>query len=328
MPGAAMPTLTGEALEALYERFNRRECVHPDPIEFLYDFADPLDREIVGMVAASLAYGKVAHIMRSVGDALERMGVRSARVDAGSACTLASPTDAGGTLKQELERGTPRKEKGSRVPRPSSCLGVPAGASPIMGVPTRPTECLREASPESLERVFAGFRHRFARGHELARLLLGLKRLIERHGSLGACFASHLKAADETVAPALGPFVREFRAAADGLESHLLPDPSRGSACKRLNLFLRWMVRRDEIDPGGWDGVSPARLIVPLDVHMHRICGSLGLTKRAAADLRAALEITAAFRAFDPDDPVRYDFAISHLGIRGEGDILLSQRDG
>jgi len=128
--------------------------------------------------------------------------------------------------------------------------------------------------------------------------------------------------------PALHLFAEELRDAAGNLEGHLLPRPARGSACKRLNLFLRWMVRRDEIDPGGWDAVSPARLIVPLDTHMHRICGSLGLTKRSQADLQAALEITEAFRAFAPDDPVRYDFAISHLGIRGEGDILLSPPAG
>jgi uncharacterized protein (TIGR02757 family) len=76
------------------------------------------------------------------------------------------------------------------------------------------------------------------------------------------------------------------------------------------------MVRRDAVDPGGWEGMSPAQLIVPLDVHMHRICRALGLTRRQAADLRTAVEITDAFRAFAPDDPVRYDFALTRLGIR------------
>jgi len=116
--------------------------------------------------------------------------------------------------------------------------------------------------------------------------------------------------------PALGRFVDELCSAAGGLDDHLLPRPERGSACKRLNLWLRWMVRRDAVDPGGWTGVSPAQLVVPLDVHMHRICRALGLTRREAADLRTAVEITDAFRSFAPDDPVRYDFALTRLGIR------------
>jgi len=98
--------------------------------------------------------------------------------------------------------------------------------------------------------------------------------------------------------------------------SYLLPDPRLGSACKRLNLYLRWMVRRDAVDPGGWN-VPPAKLVVPLDTHMHALGRALGLTDRRSADLRTALEITAAFRAIAPDDPVRYDFALTRLGMRG-----------
>jgi uncharacterized protein (TIGR02757 family) len=174
---------------------------------------------------------------------------------------------------------------------------------------------------ERLREAFGGFRHRFATGEQLAALLLGAKRLVERHGSLHACFAAHLADGAETVAPALAAFADELRAAAGGLDAHLLPCPSRGSACKRLNLFLRWMVRRDAVDPGGWGGVSPAQLIVPLDVHMHRICRTLGLTARRQADGRAAEEITRAFRRFASDDPVRYDFALTRLGIRGDSDL-------
>ena len=76
----------------------------------------------------------------------------------------------------------------------------------------------------------------------------------------------------------------------------LLPSPEKGSACKRLNLFLRWMVRPDEVDPGGWSGVDPGLLIVPLDTHMHRVGLEAGLTRRRQADMRTALEITQAFR--------------------------------
>jgi uncharacterized protein (TIGR02757 family) len=87
-------------------------------------------------------------------------------------------------------------------------------------------------------------------------------------------------------------------------------------------LFLRWIVRHDEIDPGGWNDVSPSKLIVPVDIHMHRICLSLGLTKRKQADMRTALEITEAFKAMVPEDPVRYDFVLTRRAIQGEEELI------
>jgi uncharacterized protein (TIGR02757 family) len=81
------------------------------------------------------------------------------------------------------------------------------------------------------------------------------------------------------------------------------------------------MVRSDAVDPGGWDDISPAKLIVPLDVHMHRICMALGMTSRKQADLNTALEITQGFRAFVPEDPVKYDFALTRIGIRNDIDL-------
>ncbi len=254
MHGTNQSRITREALEELYARLNRREFVHPDPLEVLYEYEDPLDREVVGLVAASLAYGRVKSILNSVRLVLGRM--------------------------------------------PS------------------PARFLADATPEGLRRTFADFRHRFATGEQLAALLLGVKSVIAHHGSLACCFRAGLRADHETIVPALGHFVEALCSAAGGLDDHLLPRPERGSACKRLDLFLRWMVRRDAVDPGGWEGVSPAWLIVPLDVHMHRICRALGLTRREAADLRTAVEITDAFRAFAPDDPVRYDFSLTRLGIR------------
>jgi uncharacterized protein (TIGR02757 family) len=95
----------------------------------------------------------------------------------------------------------------------------------------------------------------------------------------------------------------------------------RGSACKRLHLFLRWMARKDEVDPGVWSGLDPARLMIPLDTHMFRIARTLELTRRKQADMRAALEITEAFRTICPEDPARYDFSLTRLGIREGVDI-------
>ena len=99
--------------------------------------------------------------------------------------------------------------------------------------------------------------------------------------------------------------------------TRFFPRPSAGSACKRLNLFLRWMVRRDAVDLGVWTRVSPARLIVPLDAHVIRVGRCLGLTRYAAPGWRMAADITASLRALDPADPVRYDFALCHLGMLG-----------
>jgi len=95
----------------------------------------------------------------------------------------------------------------------------------------------------------------------------------------------------------------------------LLPNPEKGSAMKRANLFMRWMTRHDDVDPGGWNRISPARLIIPLDTHIFRISRALGLTKRKVADLKTALEITDAFRDVCPEDPVRYDFVLSRPGL-------------
>ncbi len=179
---------------------------------------------------------------------------------------------------------------------------------------------LKDSSKASLLKTFGDFKHRFTTGEELATMLFGIKRTVERCGSLHACFSEGLLETHETVIPALSSFVQELSGMFKGRPRSLLPSPEAGSACKRLNLFLRWMVRRDNVDPGGWDNVAPSKLIVPLDVHMHRICRQLGLTHRKQADLRAAYEITDAFRAVEPGDPVRYDFVLTRLGIRDDLD--------
>jgi len=245
-----------ERLEALYSTYNRRCYVHPDPLEFLYHFHDPLDLEIVGFLASALAYGNVKQILKSVSLVLEKTG-------------------------------------------------------------TCPSAFLRNSSFKRMTDTFSGFKHRFTTGQDIARLLWGVRLAIERHGSLQRCFLSRLRREDQTVIPALSAFVGDvFPGGCD----FLIPSPARGSACKRLNLFLRWMVRRDEVDPGGWDRVSPSKLLVPLDTHMHRIAMTLGLTKRKQADLRTAMEVTEAFRKISPGDPVRYDFVLTRFGIRKDLD--------
>ncbi len=149
----------------------------------------------------------------------------------------------------------------------------------------------------------------------MAALLTGIKRAMAVHGSLERLFAAGLSRGDATVLPALARFVGELRSSAGSALPSLLPSPADGSACKRLNLFLRWMVRRDAVDPGPWTTVPASRLVVPLDTHMFRIARGLGLTQRRQADLKSALEITAGFRALRPEDPVRYDFCLTRLAL-------------
>ncbi|MHC4787742.1 MAG: DUF2400 family protein, partial [Planctomycetota bacterium] len=141
--------------------------------------------------------------------------------------------------------------------------------------------------------------------------LWAMKDVLAAYGSLEACLLAHDDPAAPTVLPALCGLASALRRGGHA-PSHLVADPASGSACKRWNLYLRWMVRSDEVDPGGWRAFAPARLIVPLDTHTWRLCRRLGLTRRRTCNMKAALEVTDAFRRFSPEDPVRYDFALMH----------------
>lgn len=185
-------------------------------------------------------------------------------------------------------------------------------------MPRGPHAFITQTTPAQMRRTFKGFRYRFTGEEELCAFLCALRRVLKKYGSLEACFLHYYQPSHETVLPALRGFARELRAGAD-LHS-LVPDPDKNSALKRLNLFLRWMVRQDAVDLGIWQHVSPAQLIVPLDVHMHRIARRLGLTKRNAADITTALEISRAFKKCCPHDPIKYDFCLTRFGIRDDMD--------
>jgi len=245
--------LSRARLDSVYRKYNRRIYVHPDPVEFLFDYESLRNREITGLIASSLAYGRVTQILKSVRSVLEKMD--------------------------------------------------------------SPSDFLAGARRETLRRKFSSFRHRFTSGEEMAAMLWGAKNIIDEYGSLGACFTESFSQQDENVLPALEHFTKALRDAAGSSIKSLVPVPSRGSACKRLNLYLRWMVRRDDVDPGGWTGIKTSHLIVPLDTHMHRIGRALGLTDRNCADMRTAIEITRGFGRYCPMDPVKYDFALTRIGI-------------
>ncbi|MDY0163333.1 TIGR02757 family protein [Desulfobotulus sp.] len=177
----------------------------------------------------------------------------------------------------------------------------------------RPGDWLCDQDPAVLERHFTGFRHRFAHGGHMAGLMGGIRGVLVRHGSLRAAFALHDRGGD--ILEGLTGFVGEILRDAPADPGHLLPRPDKGSACKRLHLFLRWMVRKDAVDVGIWEDVGPRRLLVPLDVHMHRIALSGKMTDRKSGDIKTTREITRAFARFAPEDPVRYDFALTRIGI-------------
>ena len=168
-----------------------------------------------------------------------------------------------------------------------------------------------------------GFKHRFTTGNDIADLLNLLRHVLDDHGDLESFFLLGYDEEHLTVLPALSTFcdcLCQLYADAhrgqisDGLR-YLLASPSRGSASKRLHLFLRWMVRHDEVDVGLWRGIDKTKLIVPVDVHMARLCRILGLHNDKTISQSTAVKITEAFAKIEPADPVKYDFALSRIGI-------------
>lgn len=168
-----------------------------------------------------------------------------------------------------------------------------------------------------------GFVHRWVRQPDLEALLSAIARVRRAHGSLREAFAKGDPGGDDFVF-ALDSFHALLRAEIAEPHSHgvrfLLPSPSAGTACKRAHLFLRWMVRSEDVDLGLFTGglFTPARLLLPLDTHVHRIATYLGLTLRPTADLTASREATAWLKLISPEDPVGYDWALSRLGILAE----------
>lgn len=250
--------LDREFLEKLYGIYNRKKYVHPDPLEFLYRYPDPDDREVAGLIASSLAYGRVQQILVSVERALAPLG-------------------------------------------------------------DHPAKKLHDLSPSKMRSVYAGFKHRFTTDEDLVNMLLAARNARKKHASLGAILKSHISRADNTILPALNSFVEDVF----GGGSYLVPSPSDGSACKRVNLYLRWMIRKDKVDPGGWKGIPKRLLMIPVDVHVANISREFKITQRKTAGMAMAVEITDYFRKISPADPVKYDFCLTRFGIHPD----MSRRD-
>lgn len=171
-------------------------------------------------------------------------------------------------------------------------------------------------SNERLRPLLNGLQYRWLRDTDLYQLLRALGSAREERGSLAAYFEPG--SAKETLAIAMLLLRKHLGSEVSPALKSCFPSPESGSACKRWCMFLRWMVRPGAPDLGLWTHLSPAQLVVPLDTHVFRVAGFLGLTTRATPGWIAAEEITAHLRRFDASDPVKYDFALAHLGISGQ----------
>jgi uncharacterized protein (TIGR02757 family) len=254
--------MTRVLLEKLYDKYNHRVFVPPDPLQFAYRYCERRDVEIAAFLASALAYGRVRQIERSLTQLFDRMD--SAPYD------FTAHFDGPGRAK------------------------------------------------------LRSFKHRFTTGDDLSDLLSLFRRILDDYGDLESFFMRGYRGEDATVLPALSAFCDSLCRTYTDLHGrtrtsqglgYLLASPSRGSASKRLNLFLRWMVRRDEVDLGLWNRVDRSKLIVPVDVHMDRLCRILGLHDDKTISLSTALKITEGFARIEPGDPAKYDFALSRIGI-------------
>jgi len=219
--------------------------------------------------------------------------------------------------------------------RVASVLNSVESLLAVMG--PHPASFVRSFDPKRDAPALAPLVHRWIRGQDLAALVLIMQRMLHESGSIEAFFV----AGDDPSAPDFGPAIESFsrRALQTDLRPvyarvpkragvcYFFPRPSAGSACKRLNLFLRWMVRRDAVDLGVWSRVSLSRLIVPLDTHVIRLGRCLRLTRYRSPGWKMAADITASLRAIDPGDPVRYDFSLCHVGMMNACGFGRAQRD-
>ena len=242
-------------LDHIYTRFNSPCFVEPDPLQFVRDFKGKADQEIIGVIAALLAYGRVSQINKSV----------------------------------------------------DTVVGI---------MSQRPYDYILTTRDQQIARDFSSFSYRFTKPEHMLELIRGIRRVVRTFGSLEQCFLKGYHPGDDSTIPGLIYLMDHITR--DCSYGHLCADPSKKSACKRHHLFLRWMIRKDEVDPGPWQGIDRSKLLIPLDTHMFAIGTLLGFTRRKSADITTALEITRGFRAINAEDPVKYDFSLTRFGIRNQ----------
>ena len=255
-----------EKLDKLCEDYHS-SFLYSDPLKYLHLYKKPEDREIVGMIASSLAYGRVERIFKSVEAVLKIMG-------------------------------------------------------------ESPSDYVKRFDPAINSESFDSFIHRFNKGEDVACLIWFMKQVLHEYGSIGAMFKTFFNEKDSHIGKALSSFVAKVLSldstpfySGTGLPSnagvrYFFPSPEKGSACKRLCLYLRWMVRKnDGLDFGIWDFIPADRLVIPLDTHIARLSILLGLTTMKSPGWKMALDISDKLKELDPQDPLKYDFALCRLGI-------------
>ncbi|MBN1980376.1 MAG: TIGR02757 family protein [Chitinivibrionales bacterium] len=186
------------------------------------------------------------------------------------------------------------------------------------------TRFIQTTTLKQKRKILQGLRHRFNDGADIALLCEVIRLVLIEYGSIESLFYSHLHQSDD-IGNAIDGFMTQMRHFGSKLAGYrrsfrfLLPSPADGSACKRMAMYLRWMVRPDDgIDLGIWKRVGTQRLIVPVDTHIARISRHLKLTNRTTADWVMAQQITEQLRQIEPDDPVRFDFSLCRLGMHNQ----------
>lgn len=246
-------------LDGLVATYETPAFIPDDPIAIPHGFDDPRDREIIGLYAALLAWGRRSTILSKMAELCERMSYR-------------------------------------------------------------PFEFVRTFSVGRDGHRLAGFKHRTFQPDDALWLTQNLHMVLERYGTIENLCFSFMTPGYDHVGPAIQGFSDTVSRADPNTPSRLekhLARPSTGSACKRLCMYLRWMVRPGPVDFGIWTSFQPAQLVLPLDVHSGRTARLLGLISRPINDWRAALELTETCRRFRPDDPCRYDYAFFGPAVQG-----------
>ncbi len=239
-------TLSRKRLNKLYREYNNKKYIKYDPIKYVYQFKSNSERELVGLIASSLSFGRVTQIFKAIDRLFEIMNYQ--------------PLNYVLSLKK-----TPDKK-------------------------------------------LLSFKYRFVTGQDMFNMLLAAKEIIEEFGSIGKFAEKNYKKGNFL------ELVDEIIRAFQGVH-YLIPSTLKNSPCKRLFMFSRWMVRSDNIDLGLWKFIAPQELVIPLDTHIFRVSKDLGFTSRRSASLNTALEITDSLKKYSKNDPVKYDWALSHVGI-------------
>lgn len=238
-------------LEKIYKKYNNKKYIGTDPLSFVHLFKKRSDQEIVGLIASTLAYGRVTQIKKSITYVIDKIG-------------------------------------------------------------KNPRSFIEENTYKDFIEKFKNFSHRFTDGIKFSKLLNSIKNVLKEYETLENAFKAGYKKEDKNLIPAMTSFVKKLECDNDKC---IVSNPNKKSACKRLSLYIKWMVRTDEIDPGTWTGIDKSKLIIPLDTHIYQFAIKNNFTKRKAQDLKTAIEITEKFKEINFNDPTKYDFSITRSGI-------------